>query len=111
MTFMTSYQATLPAALACAVFVLASMPATGEELRGFASVQSGNQILIGKRIVRLFGIKAPGKDDVCEIEEAKNEMRHCRLVGIDPLGRWPARLLRYRTKEKKPTGFRVLLRR
>ena len=71
MTFMTSYRATLPAALACAVFVLASMPAAGEEFRGFASVQSGNQILIGKRIVRLFGIKAPGKNDICQIEEAK----------------------------------------
>ena len=82
MTFMTSYQATLPAALACAVFVLASMPATGEELRGFASVQSGNQILIGKRIVRLFGIKAPSKGDVCEIEEAKMK---CGIVAWSEL--------------------------
>ena len=68
MTFMTTYQTSLPAALAFA-YSVPGLPATGEELRGFASVQSGNQILIGKRIVRLFGIKAPGKDDVCQIEE------------------------------------------
>ena len=44
-------------------------PANSEEFSGFASVQSGNQILIGKRVVRLFGIRAPQRDDICQIGE------------------------------------------
>ena len=48
---------------------LKSSPANSDEVSGFASVQSGNQILIGKRVVRLFGIRAPQRDDICEIGE------------------------------------------
>ena len=48
---------------------LQSSPADSEEFSGFASVQSGNQILIGKRVVRLFGIRAPQRDDICQIGE------------------------------------------
>ena len=48
---------------------LKSSPANSEEVSGFASVQSGNQILIGKRVVRLFGIRAPQRDDICQIGE------------------------------------------
>ena len=48
---------------------LKSSPANSEEFSGFASVQSGNQILIGKRVVRLFGIRAPQRDDICQIGE------------------------------------------
>ena len=42
-----------------------------EEVRGYASVKSSNEILIGKRIIRLFGIRAPKIDDICQIESAK----------------------------------------
>lgn len=42
-----------------------------EEVRGYASVRSGNQILIGKRIIRLFGVRAPEIEDICQIEDAK----------------------------------------
>jgi len=48
---------------------LKSSPANSEEFSGFASAQSGNQILIGKRVVRLFGIRAPQRDDICQIGE------------------------------------------
>ncbi len=48
---------------------LKGSPANSEEFSGFASVQSGNQILIGKRVVRLFGIRAPQRDDICQIGE------------------------------------------
>ena len=54
------------------IFVLVTLknsPANSEEFSGFASVQSGNQILIGKRVVRLFGIRAPQRDDICQIGE------------------------------------------
>lgn len=42
-----------------------------EEVRGYASVKSGNEILIGKRIIRLFGVRAPQIDEICQIEDAK----------------------------------------
>ena len=41
---------------------------TAEEVRDYALVKSGNEILIGKRIIRLFGIRAPKIDDICQIE-------------------------------------------
>jgi len=82
---MTAFDPNRPvrsAFLACVAVMLLSPPAVGEELRGFASVQSGNQILIGKRVVRLFGIKAPEKDDICQVEEAKMK---CGIVAWSEL--------------------------
>tara|TARA_B100000676_G_scaffold305839_1_gene360853 strand:+ start:8406 stop:8876 length:471 start_codon:yes stop_codon:yes gene_type:complete len=61
----------LPVFLTFATVALLSAPAKSDEIGGFASVQSGNKILIGKRVVRLFGIKAPRKDDLCQIDEQK----------------------------------------
>ena len=59
-------------------FVLATILAiwpserlTAEDVRGYASVQCGSEILIGKRIIRLFGMRAPKVDDTCQIESAK----------------------------------------
>lgn len=46
--------------------------ATGaEELRGDAQVVSGNEIVVGKRSVKLFGMVAPGLQDICEVNGAK----------------------------------------
>ena len=46
--------------------------ATGaEELRGSAQVVSGNEVIIGKRIVKLFGMVAPGLEDICEVNGVK----------------------------------------
>ena len=42
-----------------------------EEIRGEATVISGNEIRMGKRAVRLFGITAPGLDDMCTVGDAK----------------------------------------
>jgi endonuclease YncB( thermonuclease family) len=42
-----------------------------DEIHGDATVISGNEIQVGKRIVRLFGIVAPGLQDTCDINEAK----------------------------------------
>lgn len=53
------------------IFGLLSSPAAAEEVRGYASVKSGNTILIGKRLLRLFGVSAPKINDICEIEDAK----------------------------------------
>ena len=40
-------------------------------MRGSASVKSGSELLIGKRIIWLFSIRAPEFDDICQIESAK----------------------------------------
>jgi len=50
---------------------LLSSPVAAEEVRGHASVKSGNTILIGKRLLRLFGVSAPKIGDICQIEDAK----------------------------------------
>ncbi len=42
-----------------------------DEIRGDGTVLSGNEIQVGTKIVRLFGISAPGLQDLCEINEAK----------------------------------------
>ncbi len=42
-----------------------------EELRGYALVKFGNENLIGKRIIRLFGIRTPKIDGICQIKSAK----------------------------------------
>lgn len=57
--------------LAFAASLYASEAAAGEELHGFAAVKSGNEIVIGKRVVRLFGIRSPGIDEICQIEDVK----------------------------------------
>lgn len=53
--------ATLPGRIALAA----------EEIRGEAKVVSGNEIRVGKRVVRLFGMTAPGLDDLCPVSDAK----------------------------------------
>lgn len=51
---------------------LVAGPATaGEEVRGFATVKSGNNLIVGKRAVRLFGVRAPKLDAICEVNGAK----------------------------------------
>lgn len=60
--------------LAAVLPLMLALPTTSpiaEEVRGYASVQSGNTILIGKRVLRLFGVSAPKKDEICQIDEAK----------------------------------------
>ena len=71
--------------LTFAAVTLTSPAANSNELAGLASVQSGNQILIGKRIVRLFGIRAPQKDDICQIDEPKIK---CGIVAWSELIRF-----------------------
>jgi endonuclease YncB( thermonuclease family) len=51
--------------------VLAALMApafAAEEIRGRAKVVSGNEIIIGNRTIRLFGMSAPGLDDRCNID-------------------------------------------
>ena len=50
---------------------LLSSTVAAEEVRGFASVKSGNTILIVKGILRLFGVSAPKIDVICKIDDAK----------------------------------------
>lgn len=57
-------------------------PSAAQEIRGNARVISGNQITVGKRTVRLFGMAAPGLDDVCTIGDVK--MR-CGIVAWSEL--------------------------
>ena len=42
-----------------------------EEIRGQATVVSGNEVVVGKQPVRLVGIAAPGLKDECRINDAK----------------------------------------
>lgn len=41
------------------------------EIRGVATIGSGNEILVGKRSVHLFGIRAPLLEQICESKQAK----------------------------------------
>lgn len=59
-----------------------SAPAAAQEIRGNAKVISGNQITVGKRTVRLFGMAAPGLEDICTIGDVK--MR-CGIVAWSEL--------------------------
>ncbi len=47
------------------------MPGAAQEIRGNAKVVSGNEIIVGKRAVRLFGIAAPGLEDICTVGGVK----------------------------------------
>jgi endonuclease YncB( thermonuclease family) len=51
--------------------LLASPALAADEIRGEANVVSGNEVVVGKKTVRLFGIVAPGLKDMCEVNEAK----------------------------------------
>lgn len=51
--------------------LLAGPALAADEIRGQGSVLSGNEITVGKKTVTLFGIAAPGVNEVCEINEAK----------------------------------------
>ncbi len=65
------------------LFVLcAARGNAAEEIRGEAKVISGNGITVGKRAVQLFGIKAPGLQDICPINDVK--MR-CGIVAWSEL--------------------------
>ena len=57
--------------LAAILAIWPSERPAAEKVRGYASVKSGNEILIGKRIIRLFGIRAPKIDGILQIESAK----------------------------------------
>lgn len=61
----------LAVTLAAALVLGGGFALAGEEIRGEAKVVSGNEIHVGKRAVRLFGISAPGLDDLCTIGDAK----------------------------------------
>ena len=52
---------------------LLSLAVAANEVRGYASVKSGNTILVGKRILRLFGVSAPKFDIICQIDDAKTK--------------------------------------
>lgn len=55
-----------------ALTALLAMPAlAADEIKGEANVVSGNEILVGKRTVRLFGIAAPELKETCEINDAQ----------------------------------------
>ena len=53
-----------------------------EDVRGYASVKSGNKIQIGKQIFRLFGIRAPDTDAICQIGPVKMQ---CGIVAWSQL--------------------------
>jgi len=71
-----------PLTFAIVVTLCAGTAFAGDELRGDASVKSGNEIQIGKRTVRLFGIRAPGIDDTCQIDDVKMK---CGIVAWSEL--------------------------
>lgn len=63
--------ATFVLTLAAAVTSFGGTAMAAEEIRGEAKVISGNELHVGKRAVRLFGITAPGLDDQCAVGGAK----------------------------------------
>lgn len=54
--------------LGAALALLTAPALAAEEIRGEANVVSGNEVIVGKRAVRLFGILAPGLDDQCKVD-------------------------------------------
>jgi endonuclease YncB( thermonuclease family) len=59
-------------ALLAATFWLAGVAGVAsEEIRGYASVRSGSQIAIGKRVIHLFGVDAPRLKKICLVDGAK----------------------------------------
>jgi endonuclease YncB( thermonuclease family) len=55
-----------------ALIALLTMPAlAADEIKGEANVISGNEILVGKKTVRLFGMSAPDLKETCDVNEAK----------------------------------------
>lgn len=58
-------------ALGCSLLVPAGAAIAADEIRGQADVVSGNEVIVGKKPVRLFGIAAPSLKDRCQINEAK----------------------------------------
>lgn len=54
-----------------ALIALLAVPAlAADDIRGEANVISGNEIVVGKKTVRLFGISAPDLKESCEVNEA-----------------------------------------
>lgn len=53
------------------LFMLTAPAFAAEEIRGEAQVVSGNEIIVGKRSVRLFGVLAPDLEDRCTIDSVK----------------------------------------
>ena len=51
-----------------ALAFLAAPAFAAEEVRGEADVISGNEIVVGKKTVRLFGMSAPGLKDTCKVD-------------------------------------------
>ena len=54
-----------------AVFAAGPMVQAADEIRGNAKVTSGNELVVGKRTVRLFGIEAPALEANCENKQAE----------------------------------------
>ena len=66
----------MPPVVCCAIVAAwaASAPVSGlaaQEIRGDAKVISGNEMKVGRRAVRLFGIRAPGLGEVCRVRSVK----------------------------------------
>jgi len=59
--------------LACgAILALLALPVqAADEIKGEANVVSGNEIVVGKKTVRLFGMSAPDLKETCEVHDAQ----------------------------------------
>lgn len=49
----------------------AAAPAAAQEIEGVAEVRSGNDLGVGEHSIRMYGLAAPGPDDVCEYGERR----------------------------------------
>jgi len=52
------------------VAMLAGPVLAADDIRGEANVTSGNEIAIGKKTIRLFGVSAPDLKETCEVNDA-----------------------------------------
>lgn len=57
--------------LIAGLVILAAGAAGAEEIAGIAEVRSGNEIAVGGKIVRLYGVAAPLPDTSCDFGEGK----------------------------------------
>lgn len=68
---MENSAAGLAALMVLAVLLVPPAVQAADEIRGNAKISSGNELVVGKRKVWLYGIRAPALDETCENNQAE----------------------------------------
>lgn len=66
-----SFVRSVSLAILAAATPLVATHARAAELNGVAEVRSGNEVVVGGTVVRLFGLHAPANDERCKFSDGK----------------------------------------